>query len=151
MAQRFLFRLETVRKLRWQAQRAQQRAVAEAARNVSQVEARIDELTEQQRQVLDQTRESQATVRLDLISLRREQFYRGWLEREMQGSAMQLAKARGLLQAEREKLAEAVKRVKVIEHLRDRQLRRHGDEARRAERAVADEISVQNHLRRRAL
>jgi flagellar export protein FliJ len=63
-------------------------------------------------------------------------------ERELQRTADELNR-------EREKLAEAVKQLKVIEKLREKQKLRYDSAIRRQEQAGYDEAALQMHRQRR--
>ena len=60
----------------------------------------------------------------------------------------ELGRQQTRLEQERAKLAEAARRLKVIEKLRERQWERHVFEERRAEQRENDEVANQLHLRR---
>lgn len=149
MARKFRFRLETVRRLREQARDAQRRVVADAVRAVTRVEDRIARLTQQLHDTVDRFRDAQRAERLDVASLRGHQIYRSWLHRNIVESNEELARQQAKLDYERAKLAEAWKRVKAIEKLRERQWKCHLTEVAREERAANDEAALQMYMRRR--
>lgn len=149
MARRFRFRLETVRKLRRQAQDVQRRAVADVVRTVGLVEERIAGLTRQLHGTTDQSRNAQQARRLDMASLRGHQFYRSWLHRQITEADAELTRRKAQLEAERARLAEASKRLKVIEKLRERQWTRYRTGVAREEQAAADEAALTMHMRQR--
>jgi flagellar FliJ protein len=148
MAGRFRFRLEVVRRIRQQAQDAQRRVVADAARAVGVVEAQIDRLTHTLGDTVDRARETQRGKRLDLMCLRGDQFYRGWLHRRILESHAELSGRRADLDRARAELGELTKRLKVIEKLRERQWARYLKDIRREEQAAFDESALQMHLRK---
>ena len=149
MAGRFRFRLDVVERLRRQAQDARRRVVADALRAVKRVEARIDQLTRQLGDTMDRARGTQGAARIDLVSLRGHQIYRGYLHRRLLQSTAELSQRQRELQTERGKLAEASKRLKVIEKLRERHWNRYVTALRREEQAATDEVAVQGFLRGR--
>ena len=149
MAGRFRFRLEVVRRIRQQAQDAQRRVVADAVRAVGAVEQRIDRLTQTLSNTVEQARDAQQERRLDLVSLRGHQFYRGWLHGRILESHAELSRRRTELDRERAELGEVTKRLKVIEKLREKQWNRYLKEIRREEQAAFDESAVQTFLRNR--
>jgi flagellar FliJ protein len=149
MAGQFRFRLEVVERLRRQAQDAQRRVVADAVRAVQRVETRIEHLTRQLADTMDRARGTQGVARLDVVSLRGHQIYRGYLHRQLLQSTAELARRQRELQAERAKLAEASKRLKVIEKLRERHWNRYVTALRREEQAATDEVALQGFLRGR--
>lgn len=147
MAGRFRFRLDVVERLRRQARDAQRRVVADAVRGVRRVEQRIAGLTRQLAETVDRTRGVQEAERLDVVSLRGHQIYRGCLHRWILESDAKLGERRGELDTERNRLVEASKRLKVIEKLRERHWRRYLTQLRREEQAITDETAVQVFLR----
>ena len=149
MAGRFRFRLEVVRRVRQHAQDAQRRVVADAVRAVTAVEQRIERLTQALGDTVEQARGAQRAKRLDLVSLRGHQFYRGWLQRRILESHQELFRHRTELDHQRVKLGEVTSQLKVMEKLREKQWRRHVAEARREEQASFDESALQTDLRRR--
>ena len=115
MAGKFRFRLEVVRRVRQQAQDAQRRVLADALRAVTAVEWRIAHLTRELGETMGQARDAQRGRRLDMVSLRGHQFYRGSVHRRILESRTELARRRAELDRERAKLGEATKRLKVME------------------------------------
>ena len=124
MARKFRFRLETVLRLRQRARDAQRRVVANAVQSVTRVEERIDELTRQLQGTIERSRDALRKRNPDVVSLRGHLLHRGWLHREIAESNGTLAQKRTELDAERARLAETSKRLKVIEMLRDKQGKR---------------------------
>lgn len=147
MARRFRFRLETVRRLRERERDARRRVVGEAVRAVGRIEDRIARLTRELQGTIDQSRGVCEEVRLDMVSLRGHQYYRGWLHRQILESNARLALRRAELDAECARLGETSKRLKVIENLHNKQSARHCIEVAREEQADADEVALQRHLR----
>jgi flagellar FliJ protein len=147
MAAKFRFRLETVLKLRKQEQETHRRAVAEAIRAVGQAEERVGQLSQELKSAFDQRRETQRVSRIDVSSLRGHQIYQGWLQRRILESGIELGERQRMLAERRARLADASKRLKVIEKLRERQLARHELKLRREEQAGQDEIGAQIHMR----
>jgi len=147
MARRFRFRLETVRKLRQQALEQQRRVVAEAVQMVSRIEDRIAHLNHQLYETVSRVRHMQQGVQIDVQSLSGYEFHRGWLHRKIVDFQTELIERRGVLEAERSKLADAWKHVRVIERLREKQWRRHVSELERDERTLADEAALNVYLR----
>ena len=148
MAGRFRFQLEVVRKLRQEAMDTQRRTVAHAIGAVRRTERRVEQLTEELRATIAQTRDSQQVRRLDIVSLRGHQYYRGRLHRQIMESDEERAKRQAILDRERAKLAKVTMRLKVIEKLREKQWNRHATQLRREEQAGYDETAVQAYARR---
>ena len=147
MAGRFRFRLGVVERLRRQARDSQRRVVADAVRGVRHVEQRIAGLTRQLAETVDGTRAAQEAERLDVVSLRGHQIYRGGLHRWILESDAELGERQRELDTERNRLVEASKRLKVIEKLRERHWGRYLTQLRREEQAITDETAVQIFLR----
>lgn len=147
MARKFHFRLRTVERLRKQAVDQQRRIVAEAQRAAGAAEeanaARNREL-EHEREAARQRLDARV---LDLPLLRSQQLFRAWLKGKAVETVRQAVSARADLGRERACLAEASKRLKVIEKLRERQWQRHTAAAQRAEQALYDEAALQRYVR----
>lgn len=141
MAKRFRFSLEVVRKLREQARDVQRRRVGDSARAVRGVEMRIDQLTQTLRSTVDQKRDEQRLEQPDVAQLRTNQFYQSWLHRKIVESYDELSERNRELETERAKLGEATARLKAIEKLREKRLRRHEQAVRREEQAIMDEVA----------
>lgn len=147
MARRFRFRLDVVERLRRSARDAQQRVVADAALSVSLARgwesSRISDL----HCSFEEARAVQAGARVDVAHLRASELYRGWLRRSIESASAQVLERASVLEQERAKLADASKRVKVIEKLRERQWRRYVQELKREEQATNDEAAAQSYMR----
>lgn len=151
MAPRFQFRLETVRKLRTQARDQQHRVVADAIHRVSRNEERISLITKELRNTVEDTRLDRSCKSLDVLSLRENQLYRGWLHRKIMEADAELFRSREVLNQERAKLQEASKQLKVIEKLRERQWDRYQTKQKREEQSLYDEAALQLYQRRQQL
>ena len=149
MARRFRFRLETVRKMRQQERDVQQREVARAAGEVGRVEDQISILSGQLKGTLAESRGVQSQAGVNLSLLRGHHYYRGWLHRCLLESKIDLGDCKVRYEAERSKLAEKSKRLKVIETLRERQWQQHRRDLAREEQATSDEAALQMHRRRK--
>ncbi len=150
MARRFRFRLETVQRLRQRAQDEQRRVVAEHVRKVTGMQERIAGFERQIDTIAGGTRSAQRSPKLDVALLRSHHAHRGWVGYKLGEMHDGLRRAQADLAVEQANLAEAVKRLKVIEKLRERQWARHQLELSREERADADEAAVQMYVRRRS-
>jgi|GEM_PF-824717 len=149
VVKRFVFRLETVRRLRKQAEDAQKRVVAEHTRRLTREQQRIQRL----RAGLDAQRRAaradHGVALLDLASFRCRYFYMARLDREVMESRQRAGKMSRALDQERKKLGELSARRKVIDRLRDKQWMRHRIAVRRAEQAEDDENATQKYIRER--
>ncbi len=151
MAGRFRFRLETVERIRRREQDERRRGVALAIQEVQRVKERIGVLTQQLANSIDLKRGLQRAEHVDMRSLRGHQFHLGDLHRRILESGEQLTQRRSVVDQERAKLAEASKRLKVIEKLREKQWNRHVMALRREEQAAMDEAALQKYVRRAAI
>lgn len=142
MAGPFQFRLEVVQRLRRLELEREQRvmagcvqAVLEARQLADLVAGRMDENAQQRRNM-------QQDSRPDVAGLRTEQLHLLWLRRMQDQTRQELARRQEIMEAQRQKLVAASRKVKVIEKLRDRQWKRYQDEERRAERKEHDELAM---------
>ncbi len=147
MAKQFEFRLETVLKLRKQDEDAAKRVVAERLREIRGVEAEITGLRGQIAQQLDAFRETNAAGQLDMTQISRHRFWLTHLDRGVLLGQHRLAELHGELAKERAALAEARKRVRILEKLKERQYERYRKELDRAEAIENDEIGKAIYLR----
>ena len=147
MAKKFRFRLEAVRKVRAQERDVHRRAVADAVRAASRVEARLAQLSDELRATLNLQRGARRMVLADVVVLRGQQTYRNELHRRIGEALQELTQRRRDVDARRAELAEVSKRVKVIEKLRDKQWTRHRVEVQREAQMDSDETAVQRYLR----
>lgn len=149
MARGFRFRLETVQRIRQRAQDAQRCIVADRLRDVAGVQERIVGLEHRVLTTTFQTRAARQAVPFDVAALRGQYVHQGWLRHKISEAGQDLVRVRNELEIEQGKLAEAARKLKAIEKLRERQWERHRIEVAREERSGADEVAVQMHLRRR--
>lgn len=149
MARRFRFRLETVQKVRERARSAQRNVVAEKVQALGVAQGRVAELV---RALGDDTHRSRTALlerNLDLVSLRRHERFRGQVRDRVARAHAVARERRDELKLEQVRLADASKRLRVIEKLRERQWNVHLAEVAREQQALSDEAAMQIHLRRR--
>lgn len=151
MALGFRFRLEVIRQIRRREREAQRRVVADAVGAVSGVEERIEQLSDQLRRSVDGMRESRRDQGLDVMTIRGQQVYSGQLQQRIIESYTELTAKRETLDKDRRQLAEATKRLKVIEKLRDKQWARYMERIRAAEQSAVDEAAMEVHRRRQGV
>jgi len=147
MAKRFRFRLETIRRVRKQAEDAQKRLVAHKLQEVVQTRSKIDGINEALRAESDSIRFSQGAGVLDVPMLRYRQFYLTSLRNrlfEMQESLLTRNKA---LNIERKKLAELSAKRKALDKLREKRWQAHQEALRRQEQTETDEVAVMRFVR----
>lgn len=150
MVRRFQFRLETVRKIRERERDAQRLIVAESASATESVRQRVVGLTNEFADNAERSRGVRPVGRLDLHLVRMHLIHRVWLHGAIGAARVEFGERESKLHAERSKLAEASKRLKVIEKLRERQWARHAVEINRAEQMAGDEAAQQLFFRRRS-
>ncbi|MBI4717329.1 MAG: flagellar FliJ family protein [Planctomycetes bacterium] len=143
MAGPFRFRLEVVRKLREQAQDAERRALAGALRGSAAAEEQVAILTREWGGVGERLRAARQRERIDVGQLRGDLFYRLRLQRRLAEAGEVLAARRAELEQQRLRLADATRRLKVIEKLRERHWARYQEQVRREERGLFDEAALQ--------
>lgn len=148
MARRFRFRLEAVQRIRKDDRDRRRRGVAEAVRAIRSVQQRIDDCNEQLRASVDRTSDLQRSQRIDMPLLRSQRYYAGHLHGQLLLAGEELGTRQEELDARRGELAEATKRLRAVEKLRDRQWERHRQQLAREEQADADEAALQKYIRR---
>ncbi len=148
MAKRFIFRLETVRRLRQLDVERRQRALAEAIHRVRDLDNYIGDLNRELRETMLTDRGHQERTTLDVAQLRSGQLHGGWLRKQVLVSREELSRREKRVDEERRKLQDADKRLKVIEKLKERHATRHRELVHRAEQAETDEVGTQLFVRR---
>ena len=148
MARGFVFRLEALLRVRKQELDAQKREVARAVLEKYDIEQHLADRESTLRGEFESLRDEQAdSGRLDLAGIRGHRLYMGRLHREIAETYQQLGLKDQELAKEREKLAEASKRLKAIEKLKEKRWRRYITELNRKEQAMDDETELQQYMR----
>jgi flagellar FliJ protein len=150
MAKRFVFKLETVLRLRQQREDRQKRVVAERLRQIGQMRGRIAALERQIREQVAGLRADALHTTLDVVGLARNRHYLSRLQRHRLEAQSQLGMLEKRLAQERAVLAHAAKERKVIEKLKERQYARYQKDLARQERIEADDLSTTRYAFRRA-
>ena len=146
MPKQFKFRLDPVLRLRQQQADQAKRVVAERLRRIGDVQREIGVLDSQIAAQTNAMRAGPMVGRLDIKLVAR---HRTWLSHLQRGVLDGMARTRQLqavLVDERAALAEASKRVKILETLRDRQSQRYHKELARLELAESDEMNTQRYI-----
>lgn len=143
----FKFRLNVVRDIRKREQDAQRRVVAEAVRAVVGVRGRIGQFEAELEGETIAARGERGARYLDMTSVRNHYLHRGAMKRSLSEAREQLGKSQAKLDDEREKLAQATKRLNVIVRLYEKRKLRYDTWVRRREQAVWDEAALQFHGR----
>lgn len=147
MARGFQFRLEVVRRVREQAQNTQRKVVADAIRALQKVEKRIEQLHQSLHRSICRSRDDRMNARVDVFSLRGHQMFQARIHRHLLDASRELMSRQAVLAAERVVLAEANKKLKAIEKLREKQWNRYKKDMQKKEQADYDEASVVLHAR----
>lgn len=142
MAKRFVFRFETMLKIRRQNEERRQRVVAKRLQQIHEVRERMAAIDQQ---IHDEERAVMGVQRPGVIDLNQAMRHRHWLGHLHKSNLEAEGRLRYLeaeLSQERAALAEAVKQRKILEMLKERQLKRYQQEEDRREANAADEMST---------
>ncbi len=149
MAKRFVFRLETLLKVRRQREEKHKRIVAERLRQITRVRDEIGTLDARIEDQIDAMRQETRRASIDVQNLARNRHWLTHLRRGRLEAEGRLHVLEAHLAQERAVLAHASKEKKVLEKLKERQLERYNKELDRREVIEADELSTTRHLLRR--
>ncbi len=141
MAKKFQFRLDVVRDMRKRARDEAARVVSGKITQVVAVQQRVESLSQQLRETVEIARSDREERRVEIASLKAQQYYSTWLHGRITESTTALAKAESELLQERARLAQETAKLKAIEKLRERRLQRHQLAVRREEQAITDEVA----------
>jgi flagellar export protein FliJ len=147
MAAAFRFRLEVVRELRKRARDAQQRVVARAGSETARAHQRVEQLADQISDTKQHEVLARSAPRMDIRAVSSLAIHRAWLGRQSELATAEHRERLRILDAEREKLAEAGRRLKAIEKLRERRWNAYVRALKKAEQAQLDETAIQRYLR----
>jgi len=150
MARRFVFRLETVLRLRRQALEKCQRVVADRLRHIAEEQAVIATCQRRKAEQVAELRTVRSLGVLNVAAVCRHQEHMIHLEQTIVSAEQRIAEHEDHLRKEREELVQASVAVKAIERLKERRYARYLEEVRRAERLEQDELATQLYLRQRA-
>ena len=142
MAKKFQFRVEAVLKMRQQAERLALRSMADAQRQVADIENSMRDL---QSNLLEQDRMVRDGVLTGEVDVTYMSLYRRHvmaLHRHMIDLARQLQTAMNELTRERVRTHEAIKQRKVLSTLKDKLRQRYMAAMARAERHEVDDLNV---------
>jgi flagellar FliJ protein len=147
---KFVFRLATLLKLR-EADRDQRRSeLADAQRALTMIDERITELHNEMESARQAVRQSAGVGHVAVDMLLDNQRYELMLMAEKKSIDTQRAQVADEADRRREVVVEADRSVKTLEKLRDREQRRHREEAERRDAKQLDEIAVRAHAVRTA-
>jgi flagellar FliJ protein len=144
----FHFRLETLLRLRI-AERDQRRAeLAKAIRAEDMLRGDLQAMQRQQSALADRGRQLKSPGAADVDALLQTHRYELVLLAHQRQLSSQLAQVEAETQRRRLILVEADQQVRVLEKLRERQLRAHRQQAARLEVKQLDEQALLGHVRR---
>lgn len=140
MAEVFRFRLERVLRLRRLQEQVCRRDLARAQAAVMLQTRVVERLRDEERQGKDALRRMKMKT-LDLERLRLQDGYLEFLARRILAALERLQELRKVETEKRAALAEAARKVKVLERLRERRHAAHLVELDRGERIFLDEVA----------
>jgi flagellar FliJ protein len=139
----FVFRLAGVLKQRLHAERQRQRELAERQAHLASLQQRLKELNDRVKQTNDDVRDKHLTGPLDMSFLAAHRRFLAAMQRGAVEIAQRMALAQKQVNEALAQLAEASKRRKIIEKLREKQFERWKAEQDRKEVAELDEVAMQ--------
>jgi len=140
------FRLEPLLRLRRFAEDEAKRRVAERLRQIAATQERIDLLRDQLEAALEDMRKLVLGGPIVPIEAGRQRGYIGSLRYQLLRAEAELRSQMAQLAAERAALAEASKRKKILEKLKERQHQRLLQQQRRIEQAETDELGCSRYI-----
>jgi flagellar protein FliJ len=146
VAKRFVFRYETLLKIRRQREDQHKRIVAERVRQIVAARDRLASLHHQITDEQNAIRTGQAPGTLDIQQIVRHRHWLGHLHRNILDTEGSIRVLEGRLAQERATLAEAVKQRKILEKLRERRLERHVLDEQRQETIAADDLTTVRYV-----
>ena len=135
-------------KLRKQKEDEEKRGVAQRLREMSKLQDHLMTLNEQIAAEIRRARENAVHAHLDTSDMSKRRFWISHLQRGVLEAELRKRNLEKQLTADRTVLAEASKEYRVIETLRDKQLRAYNREQERLETIEADEMAVSRFIRR---
>ena len=137
-------------KLRKQKEDENKRAVAQRVREMTKLRDHLMTLNEQIAAEIRKARANAVHTHLDTSDLSKRQFWISHLQRGVLETEFQMRSMEKQLTADRTVLAGASKEYKVIETLRDKRLQAYRHEQERLETIEADEMAVNQFVRRQS-
>ena len=140
MAKRFKWRLELVKKTKERDEERSQTELAEARRAFQTEETKLSQLREKGEACVRQLHEKQAG-RLNTADLARTHAYLKDLERQIQAQTGRIEDARSTAEVKQEALLKTRQEKKVLENLKERDLRKFRKTESRKDQAAMDETA----------
>jgi flagellar FliJ protein len=146
MARRFQFRFETLLKIRQQDEDRHKRIVAERLRQITAVRERLESLHRQIGDEEQAIREGGSPGMIDMQQIVRHRHWLGHLHKGVLESESALRALEARLAQDRAALAEAVKRRRVLDKLKERQHEHHRAAEERQEVNAADDLTTVRYV-----
>lgn len=146
MAKRFIFRYETLLKIRRQREDQHKRIVAERVRQIVAARERLSALKGQITGEEAAIRAGQEPGTVDMQQIMRHRHWLGHLHRNVLETEGAIRLLEGRLAQERAALAEVVKQRKILDKLKERRLERHLQEEQRRETNAADDLTTVRYV-----
>jgi len=140
---RFIFKLEGVLRQRKQWERERQREVAASRQQARLVEEELRSLNQSLKGTVEDVRRNRLTGRLDLSFLAAHRRFAAAMQRKGDSLVQRLANLGRQIETQQLALAEAAKRRKAIEKLKERRWEQWLAEQSKRELAQLDEIAQQ--------
>ena len=141
MAQ-FVFQLEAVVRQRKLIEEQRQRELAAVQAEMAALESQLRALDQEAQAATADVRENRLTGRLDLGFLAAHRRYTLAMQRKALGLAQQMASVQRRVDEARAALAEAAKKRKILEKLRERRYAQWAEDLNRKEMAQLDEVAT---------
>lgn len=142
MARRFIFRFETLLRIRRQREDEHKRIVAARVREIQKTREQMAALDRQIQDELHAIRSGQQPGQIDMQQVVRHRHWLGRLHKAVLDGQARLRFLEARLVQERAALAEAAKQCRILEKLRERQELRHLQEQERLETRVTDDLAT---------
>lgn len=142
MARKFVFRYDTLLRIRKQREDEQKRVVAERLREIAQVRERLNTL---HHQIDEETRAIRTGQEVGTIDIQQVMRHRHWLGHLHRGLLDAVGRERFLearLSQERSELTERMKQRRILEKLKERRLLHYQAEVDRRETRENDEMAT---------
>ncbi|GJM25487.1 MAG: hypothetical protein DHS20C16_19020 [Phycisphaerae bacterium] len=147
MAQKFKFRLETVRRVRQLDFEDKQRIVAERLRRIGSEQAIIAALEVERTSMNDETKRLLSGGHVNVDGVSRYRIRVGYLRDQILDAENRILEHEKTLAVERAAMVKASVAVKAIEKLKERKLAAYELQLKRLEMVEQDETAQQMHLR----
>lgn len=140
MARHFIFRFETMLRIRQQREDEHKRIVGNRLREISQVKERMALIDQQIQAELRTIRISQEPGTIDMLHVTRHRHWLGCLHKAVLDHQARLRFLEAQLAQERAMLAEAAKQRRILQKLKERQWQSFAKEQNRIETGMADDL-----------